>query len=378
MNSGIYLKKDDGSLVEMTEQQYASEDVLQTLLADHPSLLAGNQINPAAPRKWLLVSRETLLASVQDGVGRWSVDHLFLDQDAIPTIVEVKRSSDTRIRREVVGQMLEYAANAVVYWPIEKLISQFETTNSAKGQDPSEVLADFLGEAEDANTFWERVRTNLQAGKVRLVFVADYISPELQRIVEFLNGQMSPAEVLAVQIKQYVGEGGFKTLIPRVMGQTAQAQQKKAVLGHEKKQWDEETFFKELETKHGAIVADIAKRILEWTRPRSTRVWWGKGSIVGSFVPIVNHKGIDHQLFAIWTYGSIEVYFQWYSTKAPFISEENRLVLLGKLNAIEGISLPDDSISRRPSIPLKAFQNATALDQFLEVYDWFIVQIKTS
>ena len=28
-----------------------------------------------------------------------------------PTLVEVKRSSDTRIRREVVGQMLDYAAN---------------------------------------------------------------------------------------------------------------------------------------------------------------------------------------------------------------------------------------------------------------------------
>jgi hypothetical protein len=38
-----------------------------------------------------------------------------LDQDAIPAIVEVKRSTDTRIRREVVGQMLDYAANSVVY-----------------------------------------------------------------------------------------------------------------------------------------------------------------------------------------------------------------------------------------------------------------------
>ena len=54
-----------------------------------------------------------------DGVERWSVDHLLLDQDAIPTLVEVKRSSDSRIRREVVGQMLDYAANAVTYWNID-------------------------------------------------------------------------------------------------------------------------------------------------------------------------------------------------------------------------------------------------------------------
>lgn len=58
------------------------------------------------PQRLLLVSREVGLPSDVGGVNRWSVDHLFLDQDAIPTLVEVKRSSDTRIRREVVGQML--------------------------------------------------------------------------------------------------------------------------------------------------------------------------------------------------------------------------------------------------------------------------------
>ena len=59
------------------------------------------------------------LPSEEDGSNRWSVDHLFVDQDGVPTIVEVKRSTDTRIRREVIGQMLDYAANGVRYWPIE-------------------------------------------------------------------------------------------------------------------------------------------------------------------------------------------------------------------------------------------------------------------
>jgi len=44
-----------------------------------------------------------------DGV----LDHLLLDQDGIPTFVECKRASDTRIRREVVAQMLDYAATAL-------------------------------------------------------------------------------------------------------------------------------------------------------------------------------------------------------------------------------------------------------------------------
>lgn len=126
MSGGIYLVQGDGQLVEMTDQDYASEDRLQVLLAKYPNLLAGDQIDSNELRRWLLVSREVSLASEEDGAGRWSVDHLFLDQDAIPTIVEVKRSTDTRIRREVVGQMLDYAANAVVYWPVDALRSRFE------------------------------------------------------------------------------------------------------------------------------------------------------------------------------------------------------------------------------------------------------------
>ena len=57
-------------------------------------------------------------------------------ETGIPTLVEVKRSTDTRLRREVVGQMLDYAANAVVYWPVERLEAEFETTARAAGNDP--------------------------------------------------------------------------------------------------------------------------------------------------------------------------------------------------------------------------------------------------
>lgn len=129
MYPGIFLIQSNGELIEMNETHYDSEDLLQKLLADYPSLLAGNQIDPTAPRKWLFIERESGVPS--SGVGRFSADHLFLDQDAIPTIVEVKRSSDLRIRRQVVGQMLDYAANAVVYWPVELMRERFAKTHGS-------------------------------------------------------------------------------------------------------------------------------------------------------------------------------------------------------------------------------------------------------
>src|SRR5271165_5800672 len=138
----------------MDEAPYDSESLLQKLLADHPDLLAGDQINVEAPRRWLLVTREMAVPGEQDGAGRWSLDHLFLDQDAIPTLVEVKRSSDTRIRREVIGQMLDYAANAVAYWPVEEIKAKFESRCKEDGVVPEAELAEFLGEGQDASTFW--------------------------------------------------------------------------------------------------------------------------------------------------------------------------------------------------------------------------------
>jgi hypothetical protein len=59
------------------------------------------------------------------------------------------------------------------------------------------------------------------------VFVADELPSELRRVIEFLNSQMSPAEVIGIEVRQYVGQG-LKTLVPRVIGETAEAQQRKA------------------------------------------------------------------------------------------------------------------------------------------------------
>lgn len=342
MNGVIYLNQDNEQLVEMKEQKYDSEDLLQALIAKYPNLLAGDQMDSEMPRRWLLISREAGLPSEEDSEGRWSVDHLFLDQDAIPTIVEVKRSTDTRIRREVIGQILEYAANAVVYWPIESIRAKFDAQSKDKGEDSQDILSQFLGDNADLEQFWQKAKTNLQAGRVRMVFVADEIPSELQRIVEFLNGQMDPAEVLAVEIKQYVGRG-LQTLVPRVLGQTAEARQKKSSGTHEKKKWDEASFFKYLEEKYSPEEVNVARKIHDWARNKELRRWWGEGKLSGSFIPVIDHNGTGYTLIALWTYGRIEMQFQYMKTK-PFDDKSKRLEFLHKLNEIPGISIPEESI----------------------------------
>lgn len=115
-DDAIFLIAPDGSLQRARYKMYPDEDRLQTLVAQYPDLLVGDQINPDTSPRWLLIQRETGIPDDVEVRSRCSMDHLLLDQYGVPTFVEVKRSSDTRIRRKVVGQMLDYAANASRYW----------------------------------------------------------------------------------------------------------------------------------------------------------------------------------------------------------------------------------------------------------------------
>lgn len=97
---GIFHIGADGELLPLVATLFEAENDLQQLLETHPDLLAGGQMTPGVPRRWARVKREQGVPDRDHAGSRWSVDHLFVDQDAVPTLVEVKRSTDTRIRRE--------------------------------------------------------------------------------------------------------------------------------------------------------------------------------------------------------------------------------------------------------------------------------------
>ncbi len=55
MNTGVFVIKDDGKLVEMKSQNYSIEKDFQKQIADYPNLLAGDQVDSESPRRWLLI-----------------------------------------------------------------------------------------------------------------------------------------------------------------------------------------------------------------------------------------------------------------------------------------------------------------------------------
>jgi hypothetical protein len=373
MADGIFVLR-DGELVELVTEPFVTEDAFQKLLADHPAILTGDRRDADAAHRWLLVRREMGVPDQQLGSDRWAVDHLFLDQDGVPTLVEVKRGTDPRIRRELVGQMLDYAANAVVYWPVEMIRSRFLARCETENIDADEKLVAFLGEEADPDAFWANVKTNLQARKVRMVFVADVISPELRRIVEFLNEQMDPAEVLALEIKQYTA-GDLRTLVCNLIGQTAQAEERKGTSSGPARAWDEEAFFSRAAGMCSPSVVDALKRLYDWGRANYA-ISWGKGRRYGSF----GIKDREAGKPVLWARagGNISLPLSNLERIPPFDDAEQCRVFMNKLNAVSGVAIPEDAIEAKawPSIWLEALAGPGGLDQLLDAFAWALAEIE--
>jgi hypothetical protein len=204
------------------------------------------------------------------------------------------------------------------------------------------------------------------------VFVADAIPPELRRIVEFLNGQMDPATVLAVEIKQYVG-GTLRTLVPRVIGETADAQLKKSS-GRTIRQWDEPSFLAALEAAKGEDQKKTAEKIIRWSETRGLRIWWGKGQQSGSCYVMLDHGGAQHYLFAIWTDGGLALHIQ--NFKGPFEDLSSRIQVVEQLNRIPSFGLTEYNAEKGASVRLHMIGSEEALTQFLTTFDWVIEEIR--
>ena len=108
-----------------------------------------------------------------------------------------------------------------------------------------------------------------------------------------------------------------------------------------------------------------------------TDFWFGKGTTAGSCIPRLLLPDSRLLLFALWTYGAIEMQFQ-HMRVAPFEDESWRRELIDRLNRIQGLSIPRDATSRRPSLKMTLLQPETSRLQFQETMEWAIQQSGTN
>lgn len=174
--TGIWTNRGKGWKLN-SPQAFQDEASLHRLIHEHPNLL------PLAGSQRLLV----LGSEVQLGNG--FADILAVEPSGRPTIIEVKLAKSREARREIVSQVLAYAAflrgmsiESLELGPLRRSLS-----NTKRGSILELVLDQDQEGAVDNATFTSSMQEYLDQGAFRLVLVLDEVSTELERIVAYLD-----------------------------------------------------------------------------------------------------------------------------------------------------------------------------------------------
>ena len=183
----LYLQT--GSNISLLdEDRFEDELALQVLLEKHPELIPSEEIigNPS----FFLIQREF-------PVSAGYLDHLFVDQMMVPTIVETK-VNNPEIRRKIIGQGYEYLTSLSFELTGKQIVEYAK--RYWKDKYSSEVQKQLELKELDA----KEIDKNLKKPRLRLIFAADFIPRELRKFVEFINNASRGIDVYAIQVEQFL------------------------------------------------------------------------------------------------------------------------------------------------------------------------------
>lgn len=267
--------------VRALEEGFASEEELQRFLKEHPDLMPLEEIELDAPAL-LCIGWEVGLASGAE-------DILYIDKDGLLTVVETKLRKNPEARREVVGQLLEYAAqmstwsSADVERQAEKFFASPESPEQYQQCTLARAMQLFL-ESSGAlpefsyDDFLQQVQTNVERGHFRLVIAVDEPPAPLLKTVEFVNRFSERFEIYLIQLKRFRDLAKEQNIfVPALFGRVARATTRRPPAHH----WDKESFLQQA-SKESPESLPVLKRLAQFAEDEKAIVW-GKGASVGSF-----------------------------------------------------------------------------------------------
>jgi len=210
------------------------------------------------------------------------------------------------------------------------------------------------------------VERNLEKARLRLVFIADAIPPELARIVAFLDERLEGIDVLAFEIRRYKdAETGLEALVPR---QIAGARTKAEATTGEPRRWDEQTFFAEIESRAGTTAAATARRLFAWAGREGFASSWGAGARTGTFGVKLETSAGRVSFFHVTTKGTVQLVFDHLARLPPYRTEAARWALAQEINRATGASIREDQMNEWASIDLELLAAPAAFAAFCGIY----------
>lgn len=333
---------------------YTNEDELQDILNTGSAELIPS--DPSLDEPHVVYAREVPTDS-------GPIDLIGIGSSGSVTIMECKLARNHQIKREVVGQVLDYAASL---WETD--IAGLSAAFKAKaGSDPFEAIRAKFG--EDAGSFDEEacrteVARRLREGDFRLLVAVDTIDPELRRIIQYVNsrgGGEQGVRLVALEFPRFQ-QGEIQLLIPEAYGD--ELARKPPPGGRTTFNYVLEDYFAAL--PGGSPFKPIVERLLDWGAGQGLTIRMGHGQTPAPQWRL-SALGVDHQLFGVDTGGRLWLNLGNLRSRLRTVDDSVVPALIAQLNAIPGINVPLDSSG--PSVPLLALEQAGALADFTGAWD---------
>jgi hypothetical protein len=186
----------DGDPEEVTSCPFDDEKELGQVLADHPRLLQGGDVD-----EFVFVDKEISLPSAGE------IDLLMVSSEGLPIIVEVKLIKNREIRREIVAQIFDYVSDLT-------LLDLYELDDLVDGK--LQKIMDDMSEKSQSQDLWKDFTSNLRTARTQFILAVEDAPESLLRIVQFLCRHTN-LNIKLVQIQKFKNKSGEVFFVPTVM-----------------------------------------------------------------------------------------------------------------------------------------------------------------
>lgn len=188
-----------------------SESFIQNLVHDHPECLPIEEIDP------IFINPVSVCIELNTPAG--PIDNFLVTASGLPVIVECKLWKNPESRREVVGQILDYAKE-LSNWTSSDIQREASRRLERKGNVLLELLRE-NGHEIDEIAFNDALTMNLKRGRFLLLIVGDGIRAGVEAISDYLQGHSGLHFTLGlVEMPIFELPGGERLVTPRVLART--------------------------------------------------------------------------------------------------------------------------------------------------------------
>lgn len=189
-----------------------TEAWIQTLVHSHPECLPISEIDP------IFAGPVPICIELSTPAG--PIDNFMLTPSGLPVLVECKLWRNPEGRREVVGQILDYAKE-LARWSASDLQREVARRIPGSGNPLLRLLGE-AGHQVDELAFNDALTLNLRRGRFLLLIVGDGIREGVEAIAEYLQQHLGLHFSLGlVEMPVFHNPAGGFLVTPRVLVRTA-------------------------------------------------------------------------------------------------------------------------------------------------------------